>query len=94
MFALKFDALARDMRAKGLSLKKIDTVFESTPQFDALWDVYQGIEDPLYQMCTEDDGKTHTFYRIHLPTPDTSPRATVPPGKINRTPAVRNTNHA
>lgn len=100
MFALKFDALSRKMKADGITLKKIDTVFESTPQFDALWSIYSESTDPMYQMCTEEDGRTHTFYRIYLPAPEQedAPVAKVPPGDIDRSPTtpapVRNTNHA
>lgn len=64
-FALKFDGLKRKLESDGFRLKKIDTVFENTPQFEALWSTYMDNLDPMYHMCTEDDGRTHTFYRIY-----------------------------
>lgn len=47
-------------------------MYENTPQFEALWNLYVDNHDPLYNICTEDDGKTHTFYRAHLPASDTT----------------------
>lgn len=70
MFALKFDDKMRAARAKGIEYKKIDTVYENTPEFEALWASYQDIisdGDLYYHILTEDDGRTHTFFRIVLP---------------------------
>ena len=66
VFYLNFDRLERATRDKGMTLKKIDTVYEGTPEFEALWAAYVENPDPLYNICTEPDGKTHTFYRIYL----------------------------
>lgn len=68
MFAMKFDDKMRAARAKGIEYKKIETLYENTPEFEAMWEAYVANNDPLYNIVTEDDGRTHTFYYIHLPT--------------------------
>lgn len=78
MYVMKFDDQMRAARAKGIEYKRIDTVYENTPEFEALWAAYCEItkDDPYYHICTEPDGRTHTFYRIILPpapTNDTEP---------------------
>lgn len=70
MFAMKFDDKMRAARAKGIEYKKIDTLFQGTPEFEAMWAAYVDNHDPLYNILTEDDGRTHTFYRIILPQTD------------------------
>lgn len=72
MFAIKFDDKMRAAKAKGIEYRKIDTVFEGTPEFNALWSIYAETDDLLYHICTEDDGRTHTFFRIYLPTTNTT----------------------
>ena len=67
MFAMKFDDKMRAARAKNIEYKKIATLYENTPEFDAMWAAYVENPDPLYNILTEDDGRTHTFYRIILP---------------------------
>jgi len=68
MFALKFDDKMRAARAKGIEYRKIATLYENTPEFEAMWAAYVENDDVLYNILTEDDGRTHTFYRIYLPT--------------------------
>lgn len=66
MFAMAFDDLMRKMREKNVELKKLATVYENTPEFDAWWasytnnDVHQNMH-----ICTEKDGRTHTFYMLN-----------------------------
>lgn len=69
-FYLNFDRLERAVKEKGMTLKKIDTVHESSPEFEGLWAAYLDNDDPMYNICTEPDGKTHTFYRIYKDTND------------------------
>lgn len=66
MYALNFDSLKRTMKTLGVDLRKIDTVFEGTPEFEALWNLYSGpnAHENLH-LCTEDDNRTHTFYFLH-----------------------------
>lgn len=71
MFAMKFDDKMRAARAKGIEYRKIDTLYENTPEFEAMWAAYVENPDPMYNICTEDDGRTHTFYRIYLPEAET-----------------------
>ena len=67
MFAMKFDDKMRAARAKGITYKKIETLYENTPEFEAMWAAYVENDDVFYNILTEDDGRTHTFYYINMP---------------------------
>lgn len=67
MYVVHYDDIMRAARAKGITYERIDTVYENTPEFERLWEEYVASDDPMYHICTEPDGRTHTFFRIHLP---------------------------
>lgn len=68
MYLVKFDDLKRKFKQDhNIELKPLAQLHETSPEFEgwlALFDIEQ---DEFFQFCTEDDGKTHTFYRINLP---------------------------
>lgn len=70
MFCVKFDDARRKIFSeKGIIYKPLASVYQDTPEFENYIALVDINPDPLYQWITEDDGKTHTFFRIILPEP-------------------------